>query len=209
MERRSALLRGKGTLRGVNKSNSRSNSSVLAPAIIARDPERSLAGFLIGSSLFKEKGLVKKTISITFQGVPHYLVSYYSIEDVDNKSLVTPSRSPFFQSVKPRTALIMSQKFRNAVDEITMYAQDENGFIALGAIEIAAAVFAICICNMHLPVLQLVVLQVIVKFLVAIGKPCLDYLGLSLSCHLSFHLSFTLIVSLRLSCLNVVSRTLA
>ncbi|UKZ79341.1 hypothetical protein TrVFT333_007092 [Trichoderma virens FT-333] len=128
-EKKRALKRKRGS-QGVNKANSRSNSSAIDPNTISRDPERSLVGSLVDSYLFKERGLVKKTISITFQGVPHHLVSYYSIEDVDNKALITPSESPFFQQVKPRSELVMSQNFRNPVDEIAMYTQDENGFMA-------------------------------------------------------------------------------
>jgi hypothetical protein len=123
-EKKRVLRRKKGP-QGVYKANSRSNLSVLSvldPTTIVRDPEGSLVGFLVDSNTFKERGLVKKTISISFQGVPHYLVSYYNIGDVDNKSLATPSGSPFFESVKPRTELIMSQKFRNPVGEMTMYA---------------------------------------------------------------------------------------
>ncbi|KAL6695200.1 Gti1/Pac2 family domain-containing protein [Trichoderma pleuroticola] len=127
-EKKRALKRKRGS-QGVNKATPRSNSTVLDPATIARDPERSLVGSLVDSYLFKERGLVKKTISITFQGVPHHLVSYYSIEDVDNKSLVTPSESSFFQNLKPRTELIMSQNFRNPVDDVTVYGQDDNGFL--------------------------------------------------------------------------------
>ncbi|KAL6818916.1 Gti1/Pac2 family domain-containing protein [Trichoderma sp. SZMC 28013] len=127
-EKKRALKRKRGS-QGVNKATPRSNSTVLDPAAIARDPERSLVGSLVDSYLFKERGLVKKTISITFQGVPHHLVSYYSIEDVDNKSLVTPSESSFFQHIKPRTELVMSQNFRNPVDDVPLYSQEENGFM--------------------------------------------------------------------------------
>ncbi|KAK0755996.1 hypothetical protein N5P37_011465 [Trichoderma harzianum] len=105
-EKKRALKR-KRAPQGVKKANSQSNSSVLDPATIAWNPESSLVGFLVDSYLLKARGLVKKTITITFQGVPHHLVSYYRIEDVDNNSLVTPSGSPFFQSVKPRAEIIM------------------------------------------------------------------------------------------------------
>ncbi|KAL7904025.1 Gti1/Pac2 family domain-containing protein [Trichoderma velutinum] len=93
----------------VKKASSQYNASVLDPATIAWNPERSLIGVLVNPFyLLKTRGLVKKTITITFQGVPHHLVSYYRIDDVDNKSLVTPSGSPFFQRVKPRAGIIMS-----------------------------------------------------------------------------------------------------
>ncbi|KAK4085668.1 uncharacterized protein Triagg1_658 [Trichoderma aggressivum f. europaeum] len=129
-EKKRALKRKRGS-QGVNKATPRSNSTVLDPAAIARDPERSLVGSLVDSYLFKERGLVKKTISITYQGVPHHLVSYYSIEDVDNKALVTPSESEYFQNIKPRTELVMSQNFRNPVDDVPLYSQEENGFMGV------------------------------------------------------------------------------
>ncbi|KAL7904012.1 gluconate transport inducer 1/Pac2 [Trichoderma velutinum] len=97
-EKKRALKR-KGGSQGVKKGNSQSNSSALDPTTIAWNPVRSP---------FKARGLVKKTITITFHGVPHHLVSYYRIEDVDDKSLMTPSGSPFFQSIKPRAEIIMS-----------------------------------------------------------------------------------------------------
>ncbi|KAJ4855425.1 gti1/Pac2 family domain-containing protein [Trichoderma breve] len=131
-EKKRALKRKRGS-QGVNKATPRSNSTVLDPATIARDPERSLVGSLVDSYLFKERGLVKKTISITFQGVPHHLVSYYSIEDVDNKSLMTPSEANFFSHIKPRTELVMSQNFRNPVDEVTLFGQEDNGFMGANA----------------------------------------------------------------------------
>ncbi|KAK0760818.1 hypothetical protein N5P37_005755 [Trichoderma harzianum] len=131
-EKKRALKRKRGS-QGVNKATPRSNSTVLDPTTIARDPERSLVGSLVDSYLFKERGLVKKTISITFQGVPHHLVSYYSIEDVDNKSLMTPTESNFFSHIKPRTELVMSQNFRNPVDEVTLFGQEDNGFMGANA----------------------------------------------------------------------------
>ncbi|KAL7903645.1 Gti1/Pac2 family domain-containing protein [Trichoderma velutinum] len=106
-EKRRALKRKRGS-QSVIKANSQSNSSVLDPATIAWNPEGSLVGPLVDSCLFKARGLVKKTITIAFQGVPHHLVSYYRIEDVDNKRLVTPSGSPLFQSVKPREGIMVS-----------------------------------------------------------------------------------------------------
>ncbi|PON20211.1 Gti1/Pac2 family protein [Trichoderma gamsii] len=106
-EEKKRALERKRASQGVKKANSQSNSSVLDPATIAWNPERSLVGFLVDSYLLKARGLVKKTITITFQGVPHHLVSYYRIEDVNNNSLVTPSGTPFFQNIKPRAEIIM------------------------------------------------------------------------------------------------------
>ncbi|KAL7940223.1 Gti1/Pac2 family domain-containing protein [Trichoderma barbatum] len=87
-EKKRALKRKRAS-QGVKKANSQSNSSV---------------------------GLVKKTITITFQGVPHHLVSYYRIEDVDNNSLLTPSGSPFFYSVPGITVATPLSTYSSRLD---------------------------------------------------------------------------------------------
>jgi Gti1/Pac2 family transcription factor len=80
--------------------------------------ERAFVGSLIGSYDFREEGRVKKTISVTFQGVQHHLVSYYTIEDVKSGKLVQPSKDPWLQGVWPRAELLMSQKFRMPLEEL-------------------------------------------------------------------------------------------
>ncbi|KAF9774698.1 hypothetical protein IL306_007267 [Fusarium sp. DS 682] len=64
------------------------------------DDDRALVGSLVDSYDFKEKGLVKKTISITFNGVPHHLVSYYTVEDVKSGT-----GKMMRQSIRPLRAL--------------------------------------------------------------------------------------------------------
>ncbi|KAL7903848.1 gluconate transport inducer 1/Pac2 [Trichoderma velutinum] len=99
-------LKRKGDSQNVKTANTQSN--LLDPVTIAWNQEKSLVGVLVDSYPLKARGLVKKTITITFQGVLHHLVSYYRLEDVDKKSLVTPSGSPLFQGVKPRGGIIIS-----------------------------------------------------------------------------------------------------
>ncbi|KAL7903989.1 gluconate transport inducer 1/Pac2 [Trichoderma velutinum] len=106
-EKKRALKRKRGS-QDVKKANTQSNGSVLDPATIAWNRKKSLVGVLVDSYLHQARGLVKKTITITFQDVPHHLVSYYHLEDVDKKSLVTPSGSPLFRGVKPRGGIIIS-----------------------------------------------------------------------------------------------------
>uniref|UniRef100_A0A8H7KC50 Uncharacterized protein n=1 Tax=Bionectria ochroleuca TaxID=29856 RepID=A0A8H7KC50_BIOOC len=77
-----------------------------------KDPERALIGSLIDSYPFKEGGLIKKTISITYRGVTHHLVSYYSVEDVQENRLQTPSRDPALRHIIPRHEICSSQNFR-------------------------------------------------------------------------------------------------
>ncbi|CAG9993367.1 unnamed protein product [Clonostachys byssicola] len=98
-----------------------------------KDPERALIGSLIDSYPFKEGGLIKKTISITYRGVTHHLVSYYSVEDVQENRLQTPSRDPALRHIIPRHEICSSQNFRAPLEEIE-YTTDGyigiNGYIA-------------------------------------------------------------------------------
>ncbi|ETR97000.1 hypothetical protein M419DRAFT_55231, partial [Trichoderma reesei RUT C-30] len=78
-----------------------------------QDIERSLVGSLTDSYDFKGDGLVKKTISINYRGVPHHLVSYYDLEEV--KFLPTPSTFRQFANVRIRPELYLNQNFRTPV----------------------------------------------------------------------------------------------
>ncbi|KAI8648774.1 hypothetical protein NCS55_01486000 [Fusarium keratoplasticum] len=77
--------------------------------------DRSLIGALVDSYDFKQEGLVKKTISITFQDVSHHLVSYYKCEDIRKHLFTTPSQHPILKSIIPRTELI-GQNFKVPID---------------------------------------------------------------------------------------------
>ncbi|OLN81529.1 Global transcription regulator sge1 [Colletotrichum chlorophyti] len=90
-----------------------------------KEAERALIGSLVDSYPFKENGLVKKTISVTYQGVPHHLVSYYNVEDVTEGKLMTPSKDHQLSTIIPRGELIMSQNFRAPIDEVEM--DDQRG----------------------------------------------------------------------------------
>jgi hypothetical protein len=130
-------LKKKKVSQGINKTDSRPSSTLssaaMDPANLSKDPERSLVGSLVDSYPFKSHGLVKKTISITFQGVPHHLVSYYNIDDVLKGGLMTPSECAAFNDIQPRPELVMSQNFRNPLDEVATYNQDERGFLTATA----------------------------------------------------------------------------
>lgn len=112
-------------------------TSVVPPAGIdnnanGRDLERSLIGSLVDSYPFKEGGLVKKTISVKWNGVPHHLVSYYSIEDVTNGNLTNPSKHPELSQIIPRSGLISSQDFRVPVDQEDYGYDERTGLITYG-----------------------------------------------------------------------------
>ncbi|KAM5353764.1 hypothetical protein ACJ41O_000414 [Fusarium nematophilum] len=108
---------------GISKPDSSRPSNGMAfsamdPNANGKDAERALIGSLIDSYPFKPDGLVKKTISVSFQGVPHHLVSYYSVEDVMSGRLMSPTKHPSLRTIIPRSELIMSQNFRAPIDEV-------------------------------------------------------------------------------------------
>jgi len=92
---------------------------------LGEEVERSLVGSLTASYGFKEEGLVKKTIGVTIGGVSHYLVSYYSIADVLNNNLITPSRDPTFQNITLRLDLAR-YPFRSAIGEANPLVSDDR-----------------------------------------------------------------------------------
>ncbi|KAM0428218.1 hypothetical protein ACHAPT_007119 [Fusarium lateritium] len=106
-EKKRALKKPKKMTNGITKPE---------PRCETRDEDRALIGSLVDSYDFKQSGLVKKTISITFQGVPHHLVSYYTCEDVKNGGLICPSNHPDLRNLIPRSELLMSQNFRAPID---------------------------------------------------------------------------------------------
>ncbi|CAG8981614.1 hypothetical protein HYALB_00009493 [Hymenoscyphus albidus] len=85
---------------------------------LSKETERSLIGSLVDSYGFKEEGLVKKTVSVTVGGVSHHLVSYYTVADVMNNKLNTPSKDHRFSHIIPRSDLITKQNFRTPIDEV-------------------------------------------------------------------------------------------
>ncbi|KUI64994.1 Global transcription regulator sge1 [Cytospora mali] len=81
------------------------------------DGQRALLGSLIDSYLFKEGGLMKKTISIKFNDTYHHLVSYYSYEDATSGRLTTPSQDPTLCNIRPRLSIMTNQEFRNPMEQ--------------------------------------------------------------------------------------------
>ena len=63
--------------------------------------ERQLIGSLVDSYGFKADGLVKKTMSVTVQGVTHHLVSYYNVNEVMAGQLRSPSQTESLHYIRP------------------------------------------------------------------------------------------------------------
>lgn len=89
-----------------------------------KDVERQLIGSLVDSYGFRPNGLVKKTMSITLNGVSHHLVSYYTVDDVKKHKLHRPVSDTRLGGITVRPELYMKQNFRAPVEEAEQYAID-------------------------------------------------------------------------------------
>ncbi|KAL1608675.1 Gluconate transport-inducing protein required for gluconate-H+ symport [Nothophoma quercina] len=74
------------------------------------DQQRRFCGSLIDSYEFKDGGLMKKTISVKYQGTHHHIISYYSLEDVVSGKLKRPFQDPRLEHVQPRPELLTGWK---------------------------------------------------------------------------------------------------
>ncbi|KEF58081.1 uncharacterized protein A1O9_06004 [Exophiala aquamarina CBS 119918] len=99
-------------------SDGGSQSSAYGSERAATEVERQLIGSLIDSYGFKQDGLVKKTMSVTVQGVTHHLVSYYNVNDVIQNNLRTPSQTDNLQYIRPRQELTSKQSFRSPIEDV-------------------------------------------------------------------------------------------
>lgn len=89
-----------------------------------KELERSLIGSLVDSYGFRPDGLVKKTMSISVNGISHHMVSYYKVDDVKNNLLPRPINDPRLQNISVRPELYLKQNFRAPVEESEHYAVD-------------------------------------------------------------------------------------
>jgi len=92
-----------------------------------KEMERQLIGSLVDSYGFRPNGLVKKTMSISLNGVSHHLVSYYTVEDVKQRRLNRPLTDSRLSGLTVRPELFMKQNFRAPVEETEHYAVDAVG----------------------------------------------------------------------------------
>lgn len=107
---------------GVNRASGGANSQGSSLTLngsngLMAETERAFVGSLVDSYEFKQDGLIKKTISITYHNIQHHLVSYYTLDDVTNARLATPSMDEALSNVRPRHALLHCSTFRAPVDD--------------------------------------------------------------------------------------------
>lgn len=95
---------------------SMTNAPTTTPGLKSEDPtdkdvDRVLVGSLVDSYEFKDGGLLKKTMTVTVNGVQHHLVSYYSLEDA-KYNLRTPRDDPQLKDILLRDELVNQPKFK-------------------------------------------------------------------------------------------------
>ncbi|KAF4120289.1 hypothetical protein GMORB2_3090 [Geosmithia morbida] len=101
-----------------------------------KDPIRELVGSLTDSYDFKDDGLVKKTISVKFQGISHHLVSYYTIDDAMSGRLNSPTHDPILCKLHVREELLFAQTFRTAISEFEYKGADGKTYVTGGYVAI-------------------------------------------------------------------------
>lgn len=89
-----------------------------------KEMERQLIGSLVDSYGFRANGLVKKTMSISLNGVSHHLVSYYTVEDVKQRKLSRPLTDTRLAGLTIRGDLFLKQNFRAPVEDSDQFALD-------------------------------------------------------------------------------------
>jgi hypothetical protein len=141
-EKRRAIKRKRGSHPCVDdfqhgNSDSQENAEMPRP-ITPHDPlvtseqdkelQRSLIGSLVDSYGFRADGLVKKTMSISINGISHHMVSYYKVDDVKRDALARPLQDPRLQRVSARPELYLKQNIRAPIEETETYAADQQGY---------------------------------------------------------------------------------
>ncbi|KAF2158079.1 hypothetical protein K461DRAFT_214358, partial [Myriangium duriaei CBS 260.36] len=113
-EKKRAMKRKRSQAEGQGRRGSEENES--APES-ERELDRQLIGSLVDSYGFRPDGLVKKTMSISINGVSHHLVSYYKVEDVKTNQLRRPMEDARLANIQVRPELYMKQNFRTPVED--------------------------------------------------------------------------------------------
>lgn len=92
----------------------------------AAEEDRRLVGSLVDSYGFKPNGLVKRTLTITHNGVAHHIISYYTLADIKTGKFHRPRFDPKLRDITPRLSLINNQQLKFPIhdsDEMDPYPQ--------------------------------------------------------------------------------------
>lgn len=129
-EKKKALKKSNGS--GSPEQSPIQDTSNLTPQEVAYNNQlRELVGSLIDSYDFKEKGRIKKTITLSIHGVVHHVISYYTIEDVIAGRLCRPVHDHQLRFMFPRKELMVTQAFRQQLDQnpVLFRPEPEQGYM--------------------------------------------------------------------------------
>ncbi|KAI0190086.1 Gti1/Pac2 family-domain-containing protein [Astrocystis sublimbata] len=89
-------------------------------AQLHREDTRHLIGSLEQSYPFKKNGLVKKTITVCYNGLKHHLVSYYTVEDMMEARIPSVRADEAILGMWPTQQLMRQAGLRGLIEE-TLY----------------------------------------------------------------------------------------
>jgi hypothetical protein len=86
---------------------------------ISKNPEedRRLVGSLVDSYGFKPDGLVKRTLTISLNGVSHHIICYYKVSEVKNGNLHRPLFDRALHNITPRSELVNSNQLKFPIND--------------------------------------------------------------------------------------------
>jgi Gti1/Pac2 family transcription factor len=83
----------------------------------SEEDKQLIGAFCLEVYSYKPGGLMKKTLSVEFQGVRHHIISYYRVEDIKNGLYHRPTEDEFFRNFEPRRELIENQNFKFPIED--------------------------------------------------------------------------------------------
>ena len=81
------------------------------------EEDRRLVGSLVDSYGFKPNGLVKRTLTITYHGIAHHVISYYKVSDIKNGNFHRPGFDQNLMSIVPRPELINNTQLKFPIND--------------------------------------------------------------------------------------------
>jgi len=81
------------------------------------EEDRRLVGSLVDSYGFKPNGLVKRTLTITYHGIAHHVISYYKVSDIKTGKFHRPGFDQNLMSIVPRPELVNNTQLKFPIND--------------------------------------------------------------------------------------------
>jgi hypothetical protein len=110
--------------RSADQSNDTPTAEVSLYADQTCEDDRRLVGSLVDSYGFKPNGLVKRTLTISYNGIAHHIICYYKVSDIKDGLFHRPGFDQNLKDLKPRLELLNNTTLKfpiNDPDEIEPY----------------------------------------------------------------------------------------